>query len=162
MFGRITLTVFFVLVSVMSSYPQDKIDIDFIDTPSGKLEVWCIGHGTLMFRLNDFVIHVDPVSREGDYDVLPDADIILVTHSHGDHLDPSAISKIRTPETVVICNEKSSARIEDARVFNNGDSYDIATTDGDKITVEAVPAYNIEHERSPGNPFHPRGEVTGI
>jgi L-ascorbate metabolism protein UlaG (beta-lactamase superfamily) len=29
------------------------------------------------------------------------------------------------------------------------------------LTIEAVPAYNIEHMRSPGNPFHPKGVGNG-
>ena len=29
------------------------------------------------------------------------------------------------------------------------------------IAVEAVPAYNIKHERSPGLPFHPKGRGNG-
>ena len=29
------------------------------------------------------------------------------------------------------------------------------------IRIEAVPAYNIVHERSAGQPFHPRGEGNG-
>ena len=29
------------------------------------------------------------------------------------------------------------------------------------IGIEAVPAYNIKHERSPGNPFHPKGNGNG-
>ena len=29
------------------------------------------------------------------------------------------------------------------------------------LTIEAVPAYNIVHMRSPGNPFHPKGVGNG-
>ena len=29
------------------------------------------------------------------------------------------------------------------------------------IRIEAVPAYNIKHERAPGQPFHPKGEGNG-
>jgi L-ascorbate metabolism protein UlaG (beta-lactamase superfamily) len=29
------------------------------------------------------------------------------------------------------------------------------------IAVEAVPAYNLRHERSPGVPFHPKGRGNG-
>ena len=44
---------------------------------------------------------VDPVSREADYSRSPKADLILITHSHSDHLDKQAIDKIRkrTPES---------------------------------------------------------------
>jgi len=29
------------------------------------------------------------------------------------------------------------------------------------IAVEAVPAYNLRHERSPGRPYHPKGDGNG-
>ena len=41
-------------------------------------------------------------------------------------------------------------------VMKNGDT---RTVKG--LTFEAVPAYNIEHMRSPGNPFHPKGVGNG-
>ena len=36
---------------------------------------------------------------------------------------------------------------------------DVATVGG--LNVQAVPAYNIVHERGPGQPFHPKGEGNG-
>ena len=40
--------------------------------------------------------------------------------------------------------------------MNNG-----SVSEFNGIKIEAVPAYNIKHERSPGNPFHPKGEGNG-
>jgi L-ascorbate metabolism protein UlaG (beta-lactamase superfamily) len=36
---------------------------------------------------------------------------------------------------------------------------DVKTVTG--LKIEAVPAYNIVHERSRGNPFHPKGQGNG-
>jgi len=36
---------------------------------------------------------------------------------------------------------------------------DVETIQG--LRIEAVPAYNIVHQRSPGNPFHPKGAGNG-
>jgi L-ascorbate metabolism protein UlaG (beta-lactamase superfamily) len=36
---------------------------------------------------------------------------------------------------------------------------DVETIDG--LKIEAVPAYNIVHERSSGNPYHPKGRGNG-
>ena len=117
-----------------------------------------IGHGTLMFKFNDLVIHIDPVSREADYTSLPDADLILVTHEHGDHLDMNAIQKILKEDTKVVMTERCMEQLEDfkAIVMKNGDKQ---TMHG--IGIQAIPAYNIKHMRSGGNPYHPKGVGNG-
>jgi L-ascorbate metabolism protein UlaG (beta-lactamase superfamily) len=101
-------------------------------------------------------VHVDPVSREADYSSMPKADLILVTHEHGDHLDPAAIETLRQPGTEIVAPPKCAGRVPGATVMANGD---IETVAG--LKVEAVPAYNIVHMRSPGQPYHPRGEGNG-
>ncbi|MGD8787196.1 MAG: MBL fold metallo-hydrolase, partial [Phycisphaerales bacterium] len=115
-----------------------------------------IGHGTLMFTFDGKVIHVDPVSREADYTKMPKADLILVTHEHGDHLDENAIETIRKESTRIVLTESCASRVSGGLVMQNGD---VQTVQG--IKIEAVPAYNIVHMRSAGNPFHPQGRGNG-
>ena len=146
--------IFFSIITM--GYGQKKIEKDIIETQKGPLELWFIGHGTLMFSWNDMVIHIDPVSREADYSTLPDADLVLITHEHGDHLDPETIHMVSTDKTVIICNQASSSKISECRVMKNGDEIKLAG-----ISLKAVPAYNIKHERSPGKPYHPRGNGNG-
>jgi hypothetical protein len=62
---------------------------DTIPLPGGSLKIHFLGHATLMLDYNGWIIHVDPASAEADYAELPPADLILVTHEHGDHLDPA-------------------------------------------------------------------------
>jgi len=143
------------------SSAQTDYEHDVFDTSVGKLELWFIGHGTLMFKIGGIVIHIDPVTREGDYTLLPGADLVLITHSHGDHLDPKALNMICDNNTTVICNEASADKIDNPVILNNGESIDLNDKFGFQLSIEAVPAYNIKHERSPGNPFHPKGDGNG-
>ena len=129
---------------------------DIIKTSAGDLKITFIGHGTLMFTFGGKIIHVDPVSQEADYSKLPKADIILVTHEHGDHLDPSAIKAIRTDKTEIILTEKCLPKAKDGKVMKNGETKTIAG-----FKIEAVPAYNIVNKRPDGKPFHPKGEGNG-
>ena len=129
---------------------------DTFETSAGELRVTCVGHGTLMFTLGQTVIHVDPVSGEADYAAMPKADVILVTHEHGDHLDPQAIAAIRKEGTTVILTEQCARAVSGGIVMKNGDVRMVG-----ELKVEAVPAYNIVHERSPGRPFHPPGVGNG-
>jgi L-ascorbate metabolism protein UlaG (beta-lactamase superfamily) len=135
---------------------QAIFEEDVIPTAAGDLTITFIGHGTLMFRFDGKVIHVDPVGREADYSTMPDADLVLVTHEHGDHLDPDALAAIRTAETVVIYSPSCEGRVDGAIVMANGDS---RTELG--IGIEAIPAYNIVHMRSSGQPYHPKGNGNG-
>jgi L-ascorbate metabolism protein UlaG (beta-lactamase superfamily) len=96
------------------------------------------------------------VGQFADYAALPKADLILITHEHGDHLDPAAIAKIRTPSTAVFLTAKCAGKIKDGVVLKNGDE---RTWEG--IAIKAVPAYNIVHMRAPGSPYHPKGEGNG-
>ena len=129
---------------------------DTFTTSAGELTITFVGHGTLMFALGDMVIHVDPVSREADYTKMPKADVILVTHEHGDHLDPAAIAAVRQEGTAIILTEKCAARVSGGMVMANGDVRTVA-----ELKVEAVPAYNIAHKRPSGEAFHPRGDGNG-
>lgn len=136
--------------------PKGDFETDTIATSQGDLKITFIGHGTLMFRFGGMVIHVDPVGRYADYSRLPKADVILVTHEHGDHLDQSAIDKISTDDTALVLTEACKKRIKRGLVMKNGD---VRTVKGRKI--EAVPAYNVVHMRKPGQPFHPKGVGNG-
>jgi L-ascorbate metabolism protein UlaG (beta-lactamase superfamily) len=115
-----------------------------------------IGHGSLMFKAGDFIIHIDPVKSSGKYDNLPKADLIMVTHEHYDHLDTDLIKTLRKPETVMLCNNASLSRVPWAQAVKPGDT----RTEGN-VKIEVVPAYNIVHERSKGQPFHPKGVGNG-
>lgn len=84
------------------------------------------------------------------------ADIILVTHDHFDHFEPQTIEMLRKDGTAVVGAESCTQKINNCLVMKNGD---VKTIQG--LTIEAMPAYNMIHMRSPGNPFHPRGVGNG-
>lgn len=129
---------------------------DVIPTSAGPLTIRFIGHGTLMFGFDGKVVHVDPVSAQADYTRLPKADLVLITHEHGDHLDPKAIAAVRKPATVVLVSASAAGRVDGAEVMKNGETRTAAG-----LSIEAVPAYNLVNKRPDGTPFHPRGNGNG-
>ncbi|MDI6849787.1 MAG: MBL fold metallo-hydrolase [Candidatus Saccharicenans sp.] len=133
-----------------------KHEEDLIPTASGDLKITFLGHGTLMFTFQNRVIHVDPWQEQADYRQLPKADLILITHEHFDHLDPEAIKILRQDSTVVIGTAACQSRVPGLKVMKNGDRLSVIG-----LEIEAVPAYNIQHKRPDGNPFHPRGSGNG-
>ncbi len=154
------LKIFFVIVfftiSMVSVYAEDPFEKDTITTSDGDLEITFIGHASLFFTFNGKVIHVDPFSRLADYSQLPKADIILITHHHGDHFDLNAIEKIKKENTAVVLTILCAEKFDGETVMNNGDIKEI-----DGIKIEAMPAYNIVHKRDSGEPFHSKGTCNG-
>jgi L-ascorbate metabolism protein UlaG (beta-lactamase superfamily) len=148
--------VFFMMCAALLTAGSVGLDRDVIKTNKGDLEITFIGHGTLMFTFNKMIIHVDPVSGMADYSTLPRADLILITHEHGDHLDPKAVSLIKQETTKIIAAKKCTEKLEGCMVMGNGETKTVAG-----LKIEAVPAYNILHKRGSGEPFHPKGEGNG-
>ncbi|MCU0474365.1 MAG: MBL fold metallo-hydrolase [Bacteroidales bacterium] len=154
-FIKTTLALIFITMSVNAS-PQEKPASDIVSTSAGDVEMHFIGHGSLMFSLNNYHIYIDPVRSSGNYDNLPKADLILVTHEHGDHLDTELINDLRKQETILLCSERAASKIQWAQIMKAGDTNVV-----NDIIIEAVPAYNIVNMRSPGQPFHPKGSGNG-
>ncbi|MGB2907598.1 MAG: MBL fold metallo-hydrolase [Candidatus Aminicenantaceae bacterium] len=140
----------FTLMSVFAQAAEFEEDI--LKTSLGDLKMTFIGHGTLMFSLGDKIIHIDPVGRYADYAAMPQADLILVTHEHGDHLDIKVIELLKKPGTEIVLNESSQAKFQGGTVLKNGDVFNFG-----EIKIEAVPAYNLDPETS----FHPKGRDNG-
>jgi L-ascorbate metabolism protein UlaG (beta-lactamase superfamily) len=145
-----------IMTMTVPSFSQGKPASDRLSSSAGVIEMNFIGHASLMFRMNNFIVYFDPVSSMGDFSNMPKADLVLVTHEHYDHLDSSLIRKLSKPETVVICNEASLSKLISAHVMKNGDRKTIGG-----IEIEALPAYNIVNMRAPGQPYHPKGNGNG-
>jgi len=133
-----------------------NLERDVFETSEGPLEITFLGHGSLMFTFAEKVIHVDPFGRVADYDALPKADLILITHEHGDHLDPVALESIRKSNTDIVLTELCNEQVPGGIIMRNGD---VTVVQG--LQIEAVPAYNLIHLRESGDPFHPCGDGNG-
>jgi L-ascorbate metabolism protein UlaG (beta-lactamase superfamily) len=156
MVKHILLISLFCISLETAGFAGNTLETDVVKTAGGKLEITFIGHGTLMFSFGGKIIHVDPFSRLADYSKLPQADMILLTHEHRDHLDLKALDSLRTDKTKIILTEKCAQQIKGGTIMQNGD---VRTVDG--LKIEAVPAYNLVHMRSEGVPYHPKGNGNG-
>lgn len=134
---------------------------DVFKTQSGTtVKMYCIKHGSVRMQVGDKWIYVDPVTTAvkpvTDYTTLPQADYILVTHEHFDHLDSVAIDQLSKQGTVLITNARCHEMLGGkGDVMANGDSRTLA----EGWTVEAVPAYNNSPDKLK---FHPKGRDNGF
>lgn len=99
-----------------------------------------LGHASVLIE-DGITIYIDPWKvREPKQ-----ADLILVTHEHFDHLSADDIAKLRGPETVIVASERAAAKLTgDVRAVAPGQRIQVAG-----VWVETVPAYNL---RKPNHP----------
>lgn len=139
-------------------FSQD-LQIDKFNTGKGELTINFVKHASLFFEFDGKIIHIDPVSQMGNYKNYPKADLILITHHHGDHLDLNAMNLLKKENTKIIltqkCNEMSE-NLSDIIIMKNGDELKI-----NQLEITAIPAYNIVNKRENGEAFHPKGEGNG-
>ena len=118
-----------------------------------NLDVQRIAHDT--FRIaGSKVIYTDP------YKVTkPDeADIILLSHEHFDHLSREDLQRVASPMTTIVASPLCKNGIQELKskpphFLDPGGKITVG-----KIEIEALPAYNLNKFREPGQAFHPQGE----
>jgi len=101
-----------------------------------------LGHASFKIA-DDKVLYIDPwkLKREDK------ADIILITHSHYDHLSLEDISKVQTEDTVIVVPSDGASKLKgNIKTVRPGDSLAVKGID-----IEVVPAYNIKKD------YHPKG-----
>lgn len=115
-----------------SKYPQDT----FKAKDGSEIVFTYYSHASIGIDAQGHRIYVDPVGQNIEWEGEPKADLVLVTHDHGDHRDTSVIQVLTgRPDAY----EKLAVG-QTIEPFEN-------------ITVEAVPAYNISPEQLN---FHPK------
>lgn len=152
----LSVSFFAIFFFISGNLSAQEIKKDQFETSTGTLGIYHVGHASLYFEIEDKVIHVDPFGKMGDYSTMPKADLILITHAHGDHLDAETIKLIAKENTQIILNQTSFDSLERGKVLKNGDE-----TEFEGFPIKAVPAYNIENTRDNGEPFHPKGRDNG-
>lgn len=121
------------------------------------IEITWLGHDS--FRITKGkVIYIDPYQLSGSP---PKADLVLITHDHFDHLSVDDLKKVAGPQTAVVAppacqRQLKGLRVKEVRSIEAGHKTQIHGID-----VEAIPAYNVNKFRSPGNLFHPKGTGVG-
>lgn len=116
-----------------------------------------LGHASFQIRASDKIIYVDLKKYGKMVETTEKADVILVTHNHGDHCSPEKIEKLCRKDTVIIAPKNCVKRLKgNVKAIKPGEEIRV-----DGMTIAAVEAYNVKRFRSPGKPFHPKGYGVG-
>ncbi len=100
-----------------------------------------LGHASIKIWTENVVIYVDPVSLN---ESPGDANLVLVSHTHGDHYSTSDIAKVSGPQTKLIAAASVIASYGSGQAISPGQ---IIETDG--VRIIAVPAYNTNKTNHP-------------
>ena len=137
---------------------------------------WWMGQHTFIAKVGDKVIYIDPFfapweSRQTPAPLRPEearyADIVLVTHGHGDHLDPESLRAMvnASPKAQFFCPRteehrmREEAGIPEARIntLNAGQTWD-----ADGIRITAIKAKHEMFDEHPTLGFPYLGYVIEI
>jgi L-ascorbate metabolism protein UlaG (beta-lactamase superfamily) len=155
--ARLCILWLLVLPALLAAAPDRPSDV--AQTSQGPLRITPIFHGSLMLEFDGKVIHVDPWGQ-GDYSGIPQADLILITHTHADHMDKAMIDRLKKPSTVMLTPPAVADTLNcpcpEIETINNGEKKTVMG-----IEIEAVPMYNIVQGNGPGKPFHHKGIGNG-
>ena len=109
------------------------------------------------------IVYVDPWSS-AEYAGLPMADMIVVTHTHADHLDLPLVRKLVKPNsaTMIVSTQAGIDTLNCAPMCGTVET--VQDTDHREIMgidFTGVPMYNIVQGSGPGKPFHHKGVGSG-
>lgn len=124
-------------------YTKDKMKIQ-------DLDIEWLGHAAFKIRIANKIIYIDPYQLT---EKLPEADIILITHSHYDHCSQQDIDKIVKDGTIILCTADCQSKIarigKKVRLEPVEPGMEISLN---TLKIRAVESYNI-HKK-----FHPKAE----
>lgn len=118
------------------------------------LEVKPLAHAAVMIKWGGYTVYVDPYGL--DFSGYQKADLILVTHTHADHLATSIIRALSKNETKIIAPNAAKTSLPQATIVQAGESKEF-----DGLKISAVEAYNILRKNQQGQPPHPKGSGLG-
>ena len=127
---------------------------DHLVTTAGDVIIHPVNHASFVMQWSGRMIYNDPVGGAAPFNGIAKADLILVSHTHGDHYHAATLDAVRGTDARIIApqavfNSMSAALKAITTVLSNGMSTTVLGT----VVVEAVPAYNGNHAQGTGNGY---------
>jgi len=142
-----------VLLGVLNSPAQE-----IWPTKQGELKIYPIQHASMVWEWNGKTIYIDPVGNPSDYKSFKAPDIVLISHSHGDHLSAKTLEGIKAEGVNFIVSQEVADKLDDkfkAKLFVLANGEEISLME---MIIKAVPAYNYPISEKQ---FHIKGVGNG-
>ena len=127
-------------------------------TDTAEIDINPISHATAVINWGDTTIYLDPVGGAEAFTGMTDADMVLITDIHGDHMSAETLAALNLGDTPIIAPQAVKDELPDSlatkiTVMNNGENLSQSG-----IAIEAIPMYNLREE---AKQFHPKGRGNG-
>src|SRR5882757_9678350 len=144
-----------VALFAVSARAQTERPAQTFKSSAGPIKITPVYHASLVIEAGGKVIVVDP-AKPAVFTGLPQADLILLTDIHGDHMDPALIASESKGGTEIIAPPAVAKTVTTASPISNGEK---KTWGG--WTIEAVPMYNLTRGPEAGKLYHDKGRGNG-
>jgi len=124
-------------------------------TSAGPVKITPVYHASLVIEAGGKVIILDP-AKPAMFMGLPQADLILVSDIHGDHMDADMIKTVSKAGTEIMAPPAVVTTITAASPISNGEKKTWGAW-----TIEAIPMYNLVRGPAPGKLYHDKGRGNG-
>ena len=114
-------------------------------------------HGSLVLMGAGKTIYVDPHGGAQRYTAYGAPELVLITHTHGDHMDTATLNGLDLSGAALVApaavtQALGESMFTSSHTLANGDSYS-----WEGVNLTAIPAYNPP----PKENFHPQGQFNG-
>jgi L-ascorbate metabolism protein UlaG (beta-lactamase superfamily) len=124
----------------------------------GLPEINPISHATAVIHWGDTSIYLDPVGDVEAFKGMKEADLVLITDIHGDHMDAETLGNLNLEETKIIVPQAVKEKLPDSLVPNLIVMNNDETIVQNGFSIRAIPMYNLRKE---AKQFHPKGRGNG-
>ncbi|MCL4372590.1 MBL fold metallo-hydrolase [Candidatus Parvarchaeota archaeon] len=117
-----------------------------------KINIEWLHHACFRVNGKNSIIYTDPYKIKNNYN---DADLIIITHDHYDHLESESIKKLINDKTVLVAPKDCQILLNEFKndkVFVSPNEIKIVKD----ITIKTVPSYNVNKFNEKGIAFHPK------
>ena len=117
-----------------------------------KLSITWSGHAGFKIIYGNMKVYIDPYKLSKSYEKISDADIVLITHNHFDHLSIEDLKNIINERTVIVSAQECLSQLKSLKVKESIGIDPHNSVKVDDLKIETVPAYNVNKD------FHPKNE----
>lgn len=108
------------------------------------------GHDGFQISAADKIIYIDPFKLRKEYNNVHNANLVLISHNHFDHLSLDDLMKVTNKETTIIAakeclDQLKIMKVKEIRGVLPGEKINVQN-----VTLETLPAYNTNKD------FHPK------